>query len=136
MQARVSIIKSLMVFAALVGFLGIFDGFTAVVLWPLIFVQMASMGLGRHWLLSLLRTLLLFFLLMALWSYRVEGVVLGDGFFVHAILNTVTFMGFYPEHAWVTIATLVLHVFIEIDLSKGPHCGVSPQSACGALQLF
>tara|TARA_B100000683_G_scaffold249379_1_gene263442 strand:- start:755 stop:2665 length:1911 start_codon:yes stop_codon:yes gene_type:complete len=120
MQARVSIIKSLMVLAALVGLLGIFDGFTAVVLWPLIFVQMASMGLGRHWLLSLLRTLLLFFLLMALWSYRVEGVVLGDGFFVHANFNTVTFMGFYPEHAWVTIATLVLHVFIEIQFIKGP----------------
>jgi phosphoglycerol transferase MdoB-like AlkP superfamily enzyme len=91
-----------------------FDALPAISLWPLLAFYVCSVGLGKHWSLSLFRLLTFIFFFIAMWSFRIEGVVFGDGFFVHAQLNTIMFMGFYPSHTATTVAAFLLFGLIEI----------------------
>ena len=91
-----------------------FNAHTAVALWPLAGFYLVSVSLGRHWSLSLFRLLTLIFFFIAMWSFRIEGVVFGDGFFVHAQLNTVMFMGFYPSHTIATLLGFFVFIFVEM----------------------
>ena len=104
------------------GLLGLlahlFEGLSAIELWPLAVAHLGAVSLGRHIYLTAFRTALLVFLLMGLWSYRVEGVVFGEGFFVHAHLNTVMFMGFYPVQTLATGVALIFHCLIELKVIK------------------
>ena len=91
----------------------VFKAWPSVVLWPLLMTHLLLLGLGPAWHWVCLRTGVFCFWLVALWSYGIEGVVFGPGFFVHAQPNTVFFMGFFPTQAWSTLVGVFAHCGIE-----------------------